>query len=339
MKELLKILDKNRMNDFFNCIQSYGDVYGPVNGTSKAHAFKNVKRFSDVDLDYTRTMIPPKKYFIHPEEVIFTFDKEKEMYFEPPNIDRNMVLLGVHACDINAMNLLARVFMEELPDKYYLERRRNSVVIGVSCMPDEYCFCKSTGTSYAQDGYELFLNDIGDRYLVRVGSLKGSEIVEAFPDLFTKAHTQDIADMKAREKKRLESFTRELEMTGLQDLLDLSFDDPVWDEYGDKCLSCGSCNLVCPRCRCYDVQDYINLDMKTGERVRRWDSCMLKEHGLVAGGHNFRPTPKERIRNRFNCKGSLREGMINCVGCGRCTVFCPAKIDFVEVMKKVRGDI
>ena len=339
MKELLKILDKNRMNDFFDCIQSYGEVYGPVNGTGKAHAFKNVKRFSEVDLDYTRTMIPPKKYFIHPEEVIFTFDKEKEMYFEPPNIDRNMVLLGVHACDINAMNLLARVFMEELPDKYYLERRRNSVVIGVSCMPDEYCFCKSTGTSYAQDGYELFLNDIGDRYLVRVGSLKGSEIVEAFPDLFTKAHTQDIADMKAREKKRLESFTRELEMTGLQDLLDLSFDDPVWDEYGDKCLSCGSCNLVCPRCRCYDVQDYINLDMKTGERVRRWDSCMLKEHGLVAGGHNFRPTPKERIRNRFNCKGSLREGMINCVGCGRCTVFCPAKIDFVEVMKKVRGDI
>ena len=339
MKELLKILDKDRMNDFFDSIQNYGEVYGPVNGTGSAHKFKNVKRFSEVDLNYTRTMIPPKKYFIHPEEVIFTFDKEKEMYFEPPNIDKNMVLFGVHACDINAMNLLARVFMEELPDKYYLERRKNSVIIGVNCIPDEYCFCKSTGTSYAQDGYELFLNDIGDKYLLRVGSLKGSEIVEAHSDLFGEAKAQDVAEFKTREKTRLASFTRELEMTGLQDLLDLSFDDPVWDEYGDKCLSCGSCNLVCPRCRCYDVQDYINLDMTTGERVRRWDSCMLKEHGLVAGGHNFRPTPKERLRNRFNCKGSLREGMTNCVGCGRCTVFCPAKIDFVEVMKKVRGEI
>ena len=339
MKELLKILDKDRMNDFFDSIQNYGEVYGPVNGTGSAHTFKNVKRFSEVDLNYTRTMIPPKKYFIHPEEVIFTFDKEKEMYFEPPNIDKNMVLFGVHACDINAMNLLARVFMEELPDKYYLERRKNSVIIGVNCIPDEYCFCKSTGTSYAQDGYELFLNDIGDKYLLRVGSLKGSEIVEAHSDLFGEAKAQDVAEFKTREKTRLASFTRELEMTGLQDLLDLSFNDPVWDEYGDKCLSCGSCNLVCPRCRCYDVQDYINLDMTTGERVRRWDSCMLKEHGLVAGGHNFRPTPKERLRNRFNCKGSLREGMTNCVGCGRCTVFCPAKIDFVEVMKKVRGEI
>jgi sulfhydrogenase subunit beta (sulfur reductase) len=339
MKELLKILDKDRMNDFFDSIQNYGEVYGPVNSTGSAHTFKNVKRFSEVDLNYTRTMIPPKKYFIHPEEVIFTFDKEKEMYFEPPNIDKNMVLFGVHACDINAMNLLARVFMEELPDKYYLERRKNSVIIGVNCIPDEYCFCKSTGTSYAQDGYELFLNDIGDKYLLRVGSLKGSEIVEAHSDLFGEAKAQDVTEFKTREKTRLASFTRELEMTGLQDLLDLSFDDPVWDEYGDKCLSCGSCNLVCPRCRCYDVQDYINLDMTTGERVRRWDSCMLKEHGLVAGGHNFRPTPKERLRNRFNCKGSLREGMTNCVGCGRCTVFCPAKIDFVEVMKKVRGEI
>jgi sulfhydrogenase subunit beta (sulfur reductase) len=130
-----------------------------------------------------------------------------------------------------------------------------------------------------------------------------------------------------------------LNMQGLQDLLDISFDDSLWDEYGKMCLSCGNCNLVCPRCRCYDVQDYINLGMTSGERVRTWSSCMLKEHGLVTGGLNFRPTSKERIRNRFNCKGSLREGMTNCVGCGRCTVFCPAKIDFVEIMKKVRGEI
>jgi sulfhydrogenase subunit beta (sulfur reductase) len=66
---------------------------------------------------------------------------------------------------------------------------------------------------------------------------------------------------------------------------------------------------------------------------------MLKDHGLVAGGHNFRPSAKERIRNRFNCKGSLREEMPNCVGCGRCSTYCPAGIDFLEVMKKVRGEL
>jgi sulfhydrogenase subunit beta (sulfur reductase) len=335
---LVKILSKSRMKDFFQALQGYGDVAAPVRATGKIHRFQIVRSLEEVDLSYTRTMIPPKKYFIHPEEIIFTFDKGREEYAEPPNIDRSMVLLGVHACDINAMNLLARVFMEELPDKYYLDRRRNSVIVGVSCTPDKHCFCESTGTSFAQEGYELFLNDIGDRYLVRVGSLKGINIVKDHPRLFTPSETLDIEAFKEAEKRRHEAFTLRLEMSGLQEFLDVSYDSPVWKEYGNRCLGCGSCNLVCPRCRCYDVQDYLNLDMNTGERVRTWYSCMLKEHGLVAGGHNFRPSPMERLRNRFNCKGSLREGLPNCVGCGRCSTFCPADIDFVEVMNKVRGD-
>ena len=337
-ESLVKTLSKTQMRDFFQALQGYGVIAAPVRVTEKTYRFQLVYALEEVDLSYTRTMIPPKKYFIHPEEAIFTFNKEREEYTEPPNLDQPMVLLGVHSCDINAMNLLARVFMKELPDKYYQDRRRNSVIVGINCTPDEYCFCESTGTSFAQEGYELFLYDIGDRYLVRVGSLKGAKIVEAHPKLFSSVEPVDIEAFKEAEKRRHDSFTLRLEMAGLQEFLDVSYDSPVWKEYGDRCLGCGSCNLVCPRCRCYDVQDYLNLDMNTGGRVRTWYSCMLKEHGLVAGGHNFRPTPTERLRNRFNCKGSLREGLPNCVGCGRCSTFCPADIDFVEVMKKVRGD-
>ncbi|MCW4050614.1 MAG: 4Fe-4S dicluster domain-containing protein [Candidatus Bathyarchaeota archaeon] len=336
---LINILEKENLVEFFEAMQSYGEVVAPVRATDNAHRFQPVKGIDELDLDYTRTMIPPKKYFIQPKETLFTFNKEKEKYLEPPSIDKSMVLLGVHACDINAMNLLARVFMEELPDKYYLERRKNSVIVGVSCTPDEKCFCKSTGTDYAQEGFELFLHDIGDKYLVRVGSLKGHNIVKDHSELFAAPEKGDLDAFKEAEKTRLSSFTIEIEMSGLQDHLDMSYDDPLWAEYAEKCLGCGSCNLVCPRCRCYDVQDYINLDMNTGERVRMWYSCMLKDHGLVAGGHNFRPTSMERLRNRINCKGSLREEMPNCVGCGRCTVFCPADIDFVEILQKVRGDI
>ena len=85
--------------------------------------------------------------------------------------------------------------------------------------------------------------------------------------------------------------------------------------------------------------DNVDLSLKSGERLRMLDSCMLGRHGLVYGGKNFRPTRVERLRNRFNCKGSYREGMTNCVGCGRCTVYCPSKIDYVEVLRKVRGEI
>jgi sulfhydrogenase subunit beta (sulfur reductase) len=336
---MISVLNKSRFTAFFNALKEHGTVVAPVKTTEDIYSFKPISDPSEASLLYTRTMIPPKKYFIKPDEAIFTFKKDPGYFTEPNGIYEKYVLLGVHACDINAMNLLGKVFLEELPDKYYHERRKNSVIVGISCTPDEYCFCKSTGTSTAEEGFDIFLYDIGEKYLVTTGSLKGYSIIEASKDIFDTAEESDIQSYREAEKIRLNSFTKELEMNGLQEMLDLSYESPIWKEYGDKCLSCGSCNMVCPRCRCYDVQDFMNLDMNTGERRRKWYSCMLKDHGLVAGGHNFRPTSAERIRNRFNCKGSLREDMPNCVGCGRCSRFCPAEIDFVEVMNKVRSEL
>jgi sulfhydrogenase subunit beta (sulfur reductase) len=336
---LIKILGKEKLPIFFDALKDIGTVFAPVKQGEKTHSFQKVDSLDMVDLDYNRTMIPPKKLFIAPEETIFTFDKEKEAYIEPEELSESLVLFGVHSCDIHALNLLERVFLEEFTDSLFSNRRKRTVIVGLSCTPDEFCFCKSTGTSFASDGFELFLHDLGDRYLVRVGSSEGYQIINENPELFLDAGDEDINQFKMVENERLGLFKKSLEMAGLQDMLDISFDDPVWKEYGDRCLGCGSCTMVCPRCRCYDVQDYIDLNLTTGERVRRWYSCMLQDHGLVAGGHNFRPSAYERIRNRFNCKGSMREDMPNCVGCGRCSVYCPADIDFLEVMKKVRGEL
>ena len=337
-EELYKILGKKQLSQFFKALQDKGTIYAPIKQSSKTHSFQKVDTIENVDLDYNRTMIPPKKLFIAPEETIFTFDQDTEKYIEPEQQTDELVLFGVHSCDIHALNLLARVFLEEFKDKYYADRRERTTLIGLSCTPDDYCFCESTGTSYANDGFELFLHDIGNDYLVRIGTPKGYDLVKKNESLFRETTDEDLRLFKKAENDRLSSFTRSLNTTGLQDMLDISFDNPVWEEYGEKCLGCGSCNMVCPRCRCYDVQDYVDLSLTTGERVRRWYSCMLQDHGLVAGGHNFRPSAAERIRNRFNCKGSLREDMPNCVGCGRCTVYCPADIDFLEVMNKVRGE-
>jgi len=339
IEHFLKVLGKEQLPLFFNVLKNTGVVFAPVTHGEKTYSFQKVDSLDTVELDYVRTMIPPKKLFIAPEETIFTFDTEKEAYIEPEELSESLVLFGVHSCDIHALNLLERVFLEEFTDTLFSNRRKRTVIVGLSCTPDEFCFCKSTGTSFASDGFDLFLHDLGDRYLVRVGSSKGYQIINENPELFLDAEDKDINQFKMVENERLGSFTNSLEMAGLQDMLDISFDDPVWKEYGDRCLGCGSCTMVCPRCRCYDVQDYIDLNLTTGDRVRRWYSCMLQDHGLVAGGHNFRPSAYEKIRNRFNCKGSMREDMPNCVGCGRCSVYCPADIDFIEVMKKVRGEL
>ena len=323
---------------FFESLEKFGKVLGPVGIGGSSYEFKEVYSPEEMNLTYTRTMIPPKKFFLKTEDPIFEFDEEKEEFKESFS-EEKIVIFGIHPCDINALELLDRIYINETPDKYYINRRENTILIGVDCHPDEHCFCKSTGTSYATNGFDLFLHQLSDGYFVRIGSEKGYEIMKANINIYSDVEARDVEEFKRNEGRRLDEFKLELNVLGLQDMLDMAYDSPVWKEAADICFGCGTCNLVCPTCRCYDMVDHVNLDVKTGERVRRWDSCMLRKHALVAGGLNFRPTRVERLINRFNCKGSLREGTLNCVGCGRCTVYCPANIDFVEIMKKVRGEL
>jgi len=336
---MYKKIMKEDFHSFFESLKKRGRVYGPVNIGGSSYDFKEVNSLSEIDVTYTRTMIPPKKFFVKPQEKIFGFDEEKAEFQEPPLEESETIILGIHPCDIHAIKLLDKIYMDETPDKYYTKRRNNTFLIGISCHPDEHCFCKSTGTSYATEGFDLFLHEISDGYFVRYGSEKGYRMIAENKNIFKDVEDKDVEEFKFNERKRLEEFKLEFDTHGLQDMLDLSYESSIWEETAEECFGCGTCNLVCPTCRCTDVTDYVNLDLKTGERVRRWDSCMLRKHGLVAGGLNFRPTRIERLRNRFNCKGSLKEEMLNCVGCGRCTVYCPAEIDFVEVMKKIRGEM
>ena len=57
---------------------------------------------------------------------------------------------------------------------------------------------------------------------------------------------------------------------------------------------------------------------------------------MVAGGHNFRPTPASRVRHRMYHKlnGFLAKHDRNlCVGCGRCVSACKVDISPIEVLK------
>jgi sulfhydrogenase subunit beta (sulfur reductase) len=330
-------MPRENLDAFVDNMKTYGTIYGPVKN-NEFYSFQEIDNSSEMALNYSRTMIPPKKFFLKLKERIFTFDEKKGVY-EGTFEDGKIVVFGMHPCDIYALKLMDKIYLDKNPDKYYYMRRENATVIGHSCHPDEYCFCQSLGTNYAIDGFDLFLHELKDNFLVRIGSEKGNKIASTNSKLFKDVESSDIQEFREAEGKREKEFTLKLAINGLTDMLALSYESDVWKEYSEKCFGCGSCNLVCPTCRCYDVVDNVNLDLKSGERLRMLNSCMLKKHGLVFGGKNFRPTRVERLQNRFNCKGSLREDMLNCVGCGRCTVYCPSKIDYVEVLRKVRGEL
>ena len=332
----LKISDED-LPKFFELLRSYGEVHGPVK-YGKFHKFAEVSSFEQMDLSYTRTMIPPKKYFIRPREGVFRVDLRKRSYEMVEEEPKKLVLFGLHACDINAIRIMDSIYIDQYPDPYYASRRERAFIVGISCVPDDQCFCKSVGADYAYEGFDVFLHDIGSSYILRVATAKASELLEG-ADFISIPGKEDFMKLANYESKRASMFKKGLNASYLPDIADFLHDSDSWREYVDRCLACGSCNLVCPTCRCYEVSEGVDLTLEKGVRERRWDSCFLRSHALVAGGLNFRPTRYDRFVHRYNCKSGMNSetGLLYCVGCGRCTVFCPAGIDHVEVLNAVWG--
>ncbi|KAA0004027.1 MAG: hydrogenase [Thermoplasmata archaeon] len=334
-------LEQEKVHDFLKILSTYGELYAPVKISEKFYDFRKIDDVKDVEFDYTRTIMPAKKYFIPPKETLFTFNIEKCEYEETIENISPFVIFGLHACGIVALRILDRVYMDDYPDKYYRLRREAGIIVGLSCLPDEYCFCNLRRTDFVDIGFDLFLHELPDGFLIRVGSEKGHKIVDAHLEIFQDVNNKDINHFKEFEKKRHEMFNYYGSFDNLRYMLELTEDSPLWDEESEKCLGCGNCTNTCPTCRCYDVQDIPDIDGKNGKRIRFWDSCQFRSHGLVAGGHNFRETKKDRFMNRYICKNSYFYplGTAYCVGCGNCTYFCPANIDFLSNLMKIREGI
>lgn len=106
-----------------------------------------------------------------------------------------------------------------------------------------------------------------------------------------------------------------------------------WGDVAARCLSCGNCTLVCPTCFCSSFHDTTGLDPDESIREQEWASCFQLDHSSLGGGHSVRDTIMARYRQWLTHKLETwpeQFGTTGCVGCGRCTTWCPAGIDIVE---------
>jgi len=300
------------------------------------YVFDDLKDPDDAVLRYNSTILPAKKYAFPPKESLVHYELGDEPTATPVVQAEPLTLFGVHPCDIHGLLALDAAFADQHPEANYLEKRANMRVIGIDCEPDEYCFCASMGTASVETGYDLFLTPLygWDEFLLEVATEAGEQMLEGIDTRDATGPQVGYLKMHLNRKMQQE---REIhsDVSNLPLLFTGFADSPVWEKHAEKCYGCGTCNLTCPTCFCFDVLDEMDLSLGSGDRVREWDGCMLEGFARVAGGENFREERAERLRHRFYRKYAYlytKYGMPYCCGCGRCVRQCLVNIDPVEVI-------
>jgi len=344
---LFRVFEKEELKKFFDLLAEKNTIVGPVEAgrdRNKAplYAFEQVSDFSKIQLHYTTTKLPAKRYFLPFKEDLATFQMQGDDWQKTIDYhsDRPFVFFGLHACDINALNKLDKVLLGgAYPVPYYAAKRKNMFIVGLDCRPQPFCFCRSMGSDTVLHGFDLFITDIGSKYFLEVLSATAYNLLQA-----VKTRTPEEADhvqyMKTVAEKN-KQFTAHVDTTDLTKILDMEFQSDVWKKWGDKCLACGTCSNVCPTCYCYGVEETVNVDMKNAKKTKTLYSCNILDFAEVAGGHNFRSERSSRLKYRYYHK---HRGFVEayeeslCVGCGRCGESCLANITVPEVIASVRGE-
>lgn len=289
------------------------------------------------------------KRFLHPpSRRLWRAEREgKELRFLPEQEDAasKLAFIGMRACELRAMAIQDRVFLEgQAVDASYQARREQLFTIAVNCgQAGKTCFCVSMQAGpKATDGFDLALTEVleGGRhyFIVEEGSVEGSELlrdVESRPAECAEIETADrIVAGTANQMGRT------METEGLKELLYQHYDHPRWDDVAERCLTCGNCTMVCPTCFCTTVEEVTDLSGEHAERWQKWDSCFTIDFSNVHGG-SVRSSPKARYRQWLTHKLATWQdqfGSSGCVGCGRCITWCPVAIDITEEVKAIKGN-
>jgi len=255
---------------------------------------------------------------------------------EPEN--RRYAFLGVRACELAAIAVQDRVFLNgQVQDPLYQLRRSQLFIIAVHCtQAAATCFCTSMGTGpECSSGFDLALTEIEDGFLMQVGSEAGRKAVDAIAKRI--AVPEESQSGVQRRQRAADQITRRLDTEGIRDRLLDRLDHPHWDDVASRCLSCANCTLVCPTCFCHSVDEVHHLTDDEIVRNRRWDSCFNVDFSHVAGG-SVRDTTRARYRQWLTHKLATwidQFGTSGCVGCGRCIAWCPVGIDLTQEVAKL----
>ena len=267
------------------------------------------------DYSFKETLLPIN-------ETLFYYTEDQTTVPKGP---QKGLLIFLRSCDLHAVKRLDDIYLNnKFEDFYYARIRERAKFILMGCETScQSGFCVSMGTNQNND-YDAYMKVDGDTVYADVKCDELKDFTqEGIPcDVTPDYVTENIEKVTLPKNLSNESFTKE-----------------IWQEYGDRCITCGRCNFACPTCTCFTMQDIFYKDnAKVGERRRVWASCQVDGYDEIAGGIGFRKTKGDRVR--FKVMHTIyvfekRFGYPMCVGCGRCDDICPEYISYSNLINRL----
>lgn len=356
-------MDKSELGRLISCLKSSGYVVIGPKVEESAIVYAEIDTIDDLPLGYRDAQQPGQyrvtqsgssnyfefnvgpyswKQFLFPPKLTVASGKRESgtWTFETPDEPQpKFAFLGVRACELAAIAVQDRVFMEgAYVDPVYRQRRQSALIIAVNCtVAASTCFCTSMQTGpECHQGFDLALTEIDDGFVVEVGSERAEPVVsELQVQPISSGH---LRQAQAGRQRAAEQITKRLDTTDVRDILLENLDHPHWDDVATRCLSCTNCTLVCPTCFCSSVTEVSDISGDSVERQRQWDSCFNIDFSYTASGV-VRNDRRSRFRQWLTHKLASWHDQFDtsgCVGCGRCITWCPVGIDLTEEVAAIR---
>lgn len=321
-------LKNAELNQVFDQLTEKYEIYAPVRLTGKGTysdtdqiRYQKIQRVEDGCWD-EKSDFSPKEVIYPITQTLFYFTEDM---VKEPEVKDEQILLFLRPCDLNAIYRLDQVFLSNGPDPdvYYQRLRKKVKFMVIECTEGfDSCFCTSMGTNKVADYAGSFhFSEDGVRFEIK------DEEMQAY---FTNSTETDFFPQFVQEN------TKQVKLFEPEEMNNQIFETDTWKEYSKRCIACGRCNVVCPSCSCFTMQDIrYKENPKCGERRRVWAGCHIDGFTDVAGGHGFRQDYGDRMRFKVLHKiydFNKRFGMHMCVGCGRCDDICPEYISFSRII-------
>lgn len=328
------VLDAEAADRLLTKISGEYRIFAPSN--SRGSRYSEIYSFADIANDKPSDFSFKEVIFPVRQTIFYFIDGNAE---ESQLADERKLLIIMHPCDFHALKKLDEIYLHQgsTKDPYYARLREKIVPALIEC--PETCengFCVSMGTNTTDEWkIAIRIKDSG-RVLLAVKDQELDEYFKSESDACCDeehskcAGIEKESSMDSREEHSNRSGTdpktESVSEPGSDPKKDHFFEPEFvhenskklelplikseeeavkasrlafWSENDDVCLSCGTCNTVCPTCSCFDTKDiWYDDTFKNGERQRIWAGCMNEDFSLIAGGIRMRRSPGENHRYR-----------------------------------------